>query len=519
MAIKLFGYSFGKSNEAEELKSVVVSAEDENDGSIVLNAGYGAIGHYIDMEGIAKDENDLIHKYREVAITMEVDNAVDDIVNESIVANENKPPVSINTDDLGVSEVINKKIREEFKTVIRLLNFNTRAHDIFRRWYVDGRLYFHKVIDEKNPKQGIKELRPIDPRAMKKIKLVVKEKDEETKADLVQATVEYYLFTPGAVNSYKGSGSGTNTAGVTNSQETVTMSKDSVTFVHSGLADERGRTIGYLHKALKPLNNLRMIEDAIVIYRISRAPERRIFYIDVGNLPKNKAEQYLKSVMTRYKNKITYNSTTGEMNDERRWQSMMEDFWLPRREGGRGTEVSTLPGGANLGELEDVKYFQNKLDRALHVPPSRRDSESGGGGFQLGKNAEINRDELKFNKFANRLRNRFNHLFHDLLKTQLIHKGIITEDDWELFREHINYDYIKDAHFSELKDLEVMVTRIDTLSQAEPFIGTYFSEQQAKKIFLHQTDEEIEQIQDQITNENEAKKKTGDGDFSDDDDV
>ena len=512
MAFTLFGFTIGKALEPEKLKSVVPPTDEPYDAALTLDTGI--FGHYIDIEGRAKNENDLINKYREVAITMEIDNAVDDIINEAIVTNENRPPVAINLEDLNVPEEISKKIREEFNEIIRLLNFNTRAHDIFRRWYVDGRLYFHKVIDEKKPREGIKELRAIDPRAIKRIKQVVKEKDERSGVEIIKAIIEYYIFTPGSMN-INGNTSGANALGAPTDQmistSKVEIAKDSITFVHSGLSDERGQSIGYLHKALKPLNNLRMIEDAIVIYRVTRAPERRIFYIDVGNLPKIKAEQYLKQISVKYKNKFVYNSSTGEINDDRRWQSMMEDFWLPRREGGRGTEVSTLPGGANLGELEDVKYFQNKLDRALHVPPSRRDLDNPGG-FQLGKNAEINRDELKFNKFANRLRNRFNHLFQDILRTQLLLKGIITEDDWAEFREHINYNYLKDAHFAELKDSEVMRDRLETLGTAEQFIGTYFSMEYARRKFLHQTDEEIELINTQLKNEE-------DQDSSEDDDL
>lgn len=518
MVFKLFGFTIGKALEPEKLKSIVPPTDEAHDAALTLDGGTGIFGHYVDIEGRAKNENDLINKYREIAVTMEIDNAVDDIVNEAIVTNEKRPPVIINLEDLNVTEDIAKKIREEFKEIIRLLNFNTRAHDIFRRWYVDGRLYFHKVIDEKKPSEGIKELRPIDPRSIKKIKQIIKEKDEKTGAEIIKAIIEYYIFTPGSFNA-AGNNSKPSVFGTPGNQlhstNKIEIAKDSITFVHSGLSDERGQSIGYLSKAIKPLNNLRMIEDAIVIYRVTRAPERRIFYIDVGNLPKIKAEQYLKQISVKYKNKFVYNSATGEINDDRRWQSMMEDFWLPRREGGRGTEVSTLPGGANLGELEDVKYFQNKLDRALHVPPSRRDTDSGSG-FQLGKNAEINRDELKFNKFANRLRNRFNHLFHDILKTQLLLKGIITEEDWSQFREHINYDYLKDAHFAELKDSEVLRDRLETLGTAEQFIGVYFSVEYARRKFLHQDDEEIKIINAQIKNEKEQEQEE---DSSENDDL
>ena len=513
MAIKLLGFTFGKKVvEPEKHASFVPPAEDDKDGSITLEAGTGIVGHYIDLEGAAKNENDLINKYRKVSIVTELDMAINDIINEAIVIENNKPPVSINLDDLDVSVAIKEKIITEFKEIIRLLNFNSRAHDIFKRWYVDGRLYFHKVIDEKKPKLGIQELRPIDPRAIKKLKQIVKKKDPETRADIIIAVVDYYIFKP---SQQRQSATSRSVAGgsALSVEEGVQIAKDSITYVHSGVSDDTGLILSNLHKALKPLNNLTMIEDAVVIYRVSRSAERRIFYIDVGNLPKIKAEQYLKSVMTRYRNKFVYDANTGEIRDGHRFQSMQEDFWLPRREGGKGTEISTLPAGANLGELEDIKYFRKKLFRSLHIPESRIEQDGGGGGFQLGKNAEINRDELKFTKFIKRLRNRFNHLFQDLIKTQLILKGIITKEDWELFKEHINYDYIMDAHFAELKNSEVLRDRLDTLNVADPYIGKYYSNEWVRRNILHQTEEEIKVINDQIDSENKQVDDNDEGDF------
>lgn len=494
---RILGFEITRQKD-EEHKSFVLPAEDEQDGSVHIDGGFGAVGWYLDQAGTIKSDNELINKYREIAVTFEVDNAINDIINESIVTDENKQPVSVNLDDLNVSDDIKKKIGEEFREVLRLLGFNSRAHDIFRKWYIDGRLYYHKVIDETKPKAGLQEVRPIDPRSIKKMKKVDREVDPKTSAVIIKKIEEFYLFSSSR-SLLSADSQSPDMVGTSSTYDSVPIAKDSIAYVHSGLSDERGRIVGHLQKALKPMNQLRMVEDAIVIYRISRAPERRIFYVDVGNLPKIKAEQYLKGVMTRFRNKFVYDTTTGAIRDDRRWQAMLEDYWLPRREGGRGTEVSTLPAGQNLGELEDVKYFQRKLYKSLHVPQSRLDEDSGG--FQLGRAAEINRDELKFTKFVNRLRNRFNHLFLDLLRTQLILKSIITAQDWELFKDHINFDYIRDAHFAELKRSELMRDRLETLSQAEQWLGKFYSEEWVRRNILQQTTEEIELNNDQINSE------------------
>ena len=497
MAIRLFGFSIGRDNGGDEEqpnKSFVVPAEEEADGAII-DSGYGVFGHYLDLEGSARSENDLINKYREASLNFEVDQAIDDIVNEAIVSDEVKPPVSINLDNLKQPDTIRDKINEEFMEVCRLMGFNSRGHDVFRKWYVDGRLFYHKVIDDKNPKKGIQELRPIDPRFIKKMRKVNKDKDQNSGVEVIKSITEYYLFND-------------TSAGIGSTGDGVKIAKDSIANVTSGIADQKGKVLSYLHKALKPMNQLRMIEDAIVIYRISRAPERRIFYIDVGNLPKMKAEQYLKGIMTRYRNKLVYDTSDGIIRDDRRHQAMLEDYWLPRREGGRGTEITTLPGGQNLGELEDIKYFQRKLYQSLHVPPSRLEQEPGG--FQLGRAAEINRDELKFNKFVSRLRVRFNLLFLDVLKTQLLLKGVVTLNDWEMMKDQINFDYVRDSHFTELKDSEVLRDRLETLQNAESYIGKYYSNEWVRRNILQQNDDDIEMMNKQINQEKEQESEDED---------
>ena len=391
-------------------------------------------------------------------------------------------------DRLEYSSKVKKRINEEFDRVLQLLDFNIKGHDIFRRWYVDGRIYYHKVIDKKEPRKGIKELRYIDPRKIKKVREVIKDRpDPVTGIDKQKQTLEYYLYNEKVVD---------NSA---TPQSALKITTDSIAFCPSGLVDQtKGSVLSYLHKAIKPVNQLRMIEDALVIYRISRAPERRIFYIDVGNLPKIKAEQYLKDVMSRYRNKLVYDASTGEIRDDRNHMSMLEDFWLPRREGGRGTEITTLPGGSNLGEIEDIVYFQRKLYRSLNVPMSRMEAEQN---FSIGRSTEITRDELKFSKFVQRLRKKFSALFHDVLRTQLVLTGVIAEEEWDKIKEHIQYDFLQDGHFAELRDAEILRERIDMLGQVEPYVGNFFSKSWVRKNILHQTQQEIEEIETEIEEE------------------
>ena len=424
-----------------------------------------------------------------MALYPECDSAIEDIVNEAIVADSNDSPVSIELSNLNASDGIKKKIRDEFRYILELLDFDKKAHEIFRNWYIDGRLYYNKVIDQKNPQDGIQELRYIDSAKMKYIRQVKKqnnngiaarpEKDNPASYNFPELE-EYFIYTPGGNNSYGG--------GPTKG---IKMTRDSITYCTSGLVDRnKGSTLSWLHKSIKPLNQLMMIEDSLVIYRLSRAPERRIFYIDVGNLPKMKAEQYLRDVMQRYRNKLVYDANTGEIRDDKKFMSMMEDFWLPRREGGRGTEITTLPGGQNLGEITDINYFQKKLYRALNVPETRLQGE---GGFSLGRSSEILRDEVKFSKFVGRMRKRFSHMFQDLLKTQLILKNIVTPEDWELMSDHIQYDFLYDNHFAELKEAELTTERLNLATLAEPYVGKYYSNDYVRRKILRQTDIEIEE--------------------------
>jgi len=415
--------------------------------------------------------------------------AIEDIVNEAIVANETKDSVRLNLDTLPYSKEIRRKIEDEFDEVLKLLTFSTKGHDIFRRWYVDGRIYYQKIIDRNSPKKGITELKYIDPRKIKKIREVRKKRPENAGPNMLSVVdeyVEYYMFNEKGV-------AGQTTGGG------IKIAPDTIAFVPSGLIDQnKNIVLSYLHKAIKPVNQLRMIEDAAVIYRIARAPERRIFKIDVGNLPKVKAEQYLRDVMARYRNKLVYDAATGEVRDDRNYMSMLEDFWLPSREGGRGTDISTLPGGANLGEITDIEYFQKKLYRSLNVPVSRLESAQG---FSLGRSSEITRDELKFTKFVQRLRKKFTELFNDLLRTQLILKGIINEDDWYTVRDHMVYDYLQDGHFAELKDTELLRERLQLASEMRDYIGKFFSVEFVRKNVLKQSDREIEDMDNQIKNE------------------
>tara|TARA_R110000772_G_scaffold179467_1_gene290756 strand:+ start:37 stop:1638 length:1602 start_codon:yes stop_codon:yes gene_type:complete len=498
---ELFGFRIERPKKAEGSVPSFTSPTAD-DGTIDI-AGGGFFGQVLDQDGRERTEIDLIRRYREIAQQPECDTAIEDIVNEGIISNEDDVPVQITLDRLPFPEKIKRKIRKEFMEVLRLLHFEAKGHDVFRRWYVDGRIFFHKIIDTKNPKQGIIELRYIDPTKIKKVRQIKKQKDNKSGVDMVEGIEEYFLYNEKGMNSagMGGSGSGMKIAG------------DAIAYVPSGSIDgNSGRVLSYLHKAIKPVNQLRMIEDALVIYRISRAPERRIFYIDVGNLPKIKAEQYLKDVMNRYRNKLVYDASTGEIRDDRNHMSMLEDFWLPRREGGRGTEITTLPGGSNLGEIDDIVYFQKKLYKSLNVPISRMDSESG---FSLGRSTEITRDELKFTKFVQRIRKKFTPLFTDILKTQLLLKGIIAPDDWPMMQEHLQYDFLQDGHFSELKDAELLENRIQSLESIQSYIGTFFSKEYVLKKVLRMNDAEIDEMRQQIQRETEIDPMDGGIDIPD----
>ena len=498
MAIKLFGFTIGRKDivqvEKPEQASFALPTQAIDDGAVTItsNAYYGT---YVDLEGSVRNELELITRYREMANHPELEMAIDEIVNEAITYSTDKRVVDVNTDNLKTTDSIKKKINEEFETVLRLLNFSNLASDLFKRWYIDGRMYYHIVVNEKNPKEGIQELRYIDPRKIRKVREVKTGRDPKTGATVIISTAEYYVY----------SDRGTTTQNYTSSTNSgLRISPDSVININSGLMDAKNTfVISFLHKVIKPLNQLRMIEDAVVIYRISRAPERRIFYIDVGNLPKGKAEQYLRDVMVKYRNKMVYDASTGELRDDRKHMSMLEDFWLPRREGGKGTEITTLPAGQNLGELEDVKYFQKKLLNALNVPLSRLDEQGGGGFAGLGRSQEITRDELKFAKFIQRLRNKFSIIFTEALGTQLILKGICTSEEWREWKEVINYDYKKDNNFTELREAELLQNRLQMVGMVDPYIGKYFSHEFVKKKVLQMTDDEIEEMQEQIDAENE----------------
>jgi len=487
---ELFGFSIQRSKK-DKGSEVTFTTPDSDDGSVEISGG-GFFGQILDTDGREKTELDLIKRYRNISQQSECDAAIEDIINEGIVANQVDSAVQIDLERIPYPDKIKRKIRSEFDEVLRLLEFGIKGHDIFRRWYIDGRVYFHKVIDTKNPRKGITELRWVDAMKIKKVREIQKEPDQKSGIELIKKIDEYFIYNDKGIESAGLSGTGIN--------QGIKIAVDSITYVPSGLLDgNSGRVMSYLHKAIKPVNQLRMIEDAIVIYRISRAPERRIFYIDVGNLPKIKAEQYLKDVMNRYRNKLVYDATTGEIRDDRNHMSMLEDFWLPRREGGRGTEITTLPGGSNLGEIDDIVYFQKKLYRSLNVPVSRLEAESG---FSLGRSTEITRDELKFTKFVQRIRKKFTPLFTDILKTQLILKGIIAPEDWPNIQEHITYDFLEDGHFAALKESELLEDRINQLGSIEPYIGTL------KKV-LHLTDTEIQTLRDQVKKEIETDPLDG----------
>jgi hypothetical protein len=486
---ELFGFKISRKNEEEGV--VTFTSPSSDDGTVDIPGG-GFYGSILDTDGRDRADTDLIRRYRDIAQQAECDTAIEDIVNEGIVSNESDISVQIELDNLPYPDRIKRKIREEFEEVLRLLKFEEKGHDLFRRWYVDGRIYFHKIINTKNPKSGIVELRYVDPTKIKKVRQLEKELDQKSSIEKIKKIEEFYLYNDKGIQN-------TGTGGLHGPNQGLRISPDAITYVPSGLIDgNSGQVMSYLHKAIKPVNQLRMIEDSLVIYRISRAPERRIFYIDVGNLPKVKAEQYLKDVMNRYRNKLVYDASTGEIRDDRNHMSMLEDFWLPRREGGRGTEITTLPGGQNLGEIDDIVYFQRKLFRSLNVPISRLEAESN---FSLGRATEITRDELKFTKFVQRIRKKFTPLFTDILKTQLLLKGIISLDDWKLMQEHIQYDFLADGHFAELKDSELLNERLNNLGTIESYIGTFFSKEYVMKKVLRMTDNEMDEMQKQINKE------------------
>ena len=486
---QLFGFTIQKAQKDMGPREKTFTDPTPDDGAIEI-AGGGFFSSVLDTDGRERSDLDFIRKYRDIAMQAECDAAIEDIVNEGIISNLNDVAVQIDLINIPYSEKIKRRIRNEFDEVLRLLNFNEKGHDIFRRWYIDGRIYYHKVIDSKDPQRGVTQLRLIDPTKIRKVRETQKEPDVKNQGiEMISKVEEYFIYND---KGFAG-------AGVHGTDQGIRISSDAIVYVPSGLLDgNSGRVLSYLHKAIKPVNQLRMIEDAIVIYRISRAPERRIFYIDVGNLPKIKAEQYLKNVMDRYRNKLVYDASTGEIRDDRNHMSMLEDFWLPRREGGRGTEITTLPGGSNLGEIDDIVYFQRKLYRSLNVPISRLEAEQS---FSLGRATEITRDELKFTKFVQRIRKKFTPIFTDVLKTNLLLKGIISPEDWPRMQEHIQYDFMEDGHFAELKEAELLEDRIQALDGIQSYIGTFFSKEYVLKKVLRFTDAEVIEMRDQIAKE------------------
>lgn len=488
--MQIFGYKIEKSTAPQTEKSFVAPTDDG--GVETIRAG-GYYGTYIDIDGTANNEIELIRKYRDIAMMADIDTAIDDIVNDSIANLDDEAPVKIDLDEVDLSKNIKKMVQEEFQLLLNMLDFNLRAQDYFRHWYIDGRLFFHKVVDTANLKKGLVDIRYIDPRKIKKMREILKEKDSKTGVEFIKDIKEYFVYNDKGLvpnKTFTPSASLTSTAGAT-----MRIEKDSICFVPSGLKDmDRNMPLSYLHKAIRPANQLRMMENAAVIYRITRAPERRVFYVDVGNLPKIKAEQYLKGIMNQYRNKVVYDSQTGEIRDDKKFMSMLEDFWLPRREGGRGTQIETLPGGQGLGEMGDIEYFQRKLYQALNVPMSRLEQQTG---LNFGRAAEINRDEWKFTKFISKLRRRFTLLFDDLLKTQLILKGIITEADWEKMKYDIKYTFATDAFYTESKEQQILQSRVEILQGVAPFIGTMYSKEYVQENILKLSDDEIEEIKKQ----------------------
>ena len=508
--MELFGFEITRKKdelrvkETQTAKSFVPPIDDDGTPVIQQQAGYisgGAYGAYVDMEGGIKNEAELIRRYRETSLVPECDSAIEDIVNECITSDTSDRIVALDLRDVKLSDSIKNKIQDEFAHILSLMKFNSNSHEIFRKWYVDGRIYFHKVVDTKRPKLGIVDLRNIDPLKIKKVRNVEKGKDPKTKIERVEKVEEFYVFNDKGFDK---------TSAMEGS--TVKIAPEAVTYTTSGLLDyTRNVVIGYLHKALKTANQLAMMEDALVIYRISRAPERRIFYIDVGNLPKAKAEQYLTDVMHKYRNKLVYNAETGEIKDDRKHMSMLEDFWLPRREGGRGTEITTLPGGQNLADIDDIEYFKKKLYQSLNVPATRMEADNG---FNMGRASEISRDELKFNKFTNRLQKKFARIFTDVLKTHLVLKEIVTGEEFDKVKDFIQFDFATDNHFTELKEAEILRERLDTLSTIGDYVGKYYSNEYIRKYVLRQTEEDIKLIDKQIASEGEAE---GGDDSSQDD--
>ena len=486
--LELFGYRIGKveAEKQQEVKIPSFAPPPNEDGAFEIAPG-GSYGTFVDLEGTAKSEAELVTRYRELSLQAEVESAIEDIVNEAIVREDDKAPVEINMDNLKIPDKVKNTIREEFKTVIRLLDFNNTAYDIFKRWYVDGRLYYHKMIDESKPREGIKELRYIDPRRIRKVREPIRKTPVPGTQNQPQpAYNEYYLYIQTGVTG-------------TTMNQGVRITKDSIAYVHSGLMDQRNRMIlSYIHKAIKPMNQLRMLEDAVVIYRLARAPERRIFYIDVGNLPKQKAEQYLRDMMVKHKNRLVYDASTGEIRDDRKFLTMLEDFWLPRREGGRGTEITTLQGGQNLGQMEDVEYFRQKLYKSLNVPIGRLQTDQT---FNFGRSGEITRDEIKFSKFIDRLRMRFSQLFHSILETQLLLRGVMTREEWNVIKEGIHFDFLRDNYYAEIKEQEIMNSRLGIMQNVDQYVGKYFSTNYVRKKVLKMTEEEILKINKEIEEE------------------
>lgn len=504
MPIELFGFSIGK-KEKKNVKAQTFAEPEYEDGSLTVASG-GAYGTYVDTEGAIKSESELINRYRDMGLQAEVEWAIDDIINEAIIASKDKPLVRINVDNLNVSEPIRDKIRLEFKAISRLLDLQNLGHDVFKRWYIDGRIYYHVIVDENNMEKGIHELRVLDPRKIKKIR--EKKNDRQPDGKTKTTVTEYYVYNQKGIYQSQGQTMGT---AFTSAATGLKISPDAIVYTHSGLMNStRSLVLSYLHKAIKPLNQLRMIEDSLVIYRISRAPERRIFYVDVGNLPKLKAEQYMRDLMTRYKNKLVYDAQTGEVRDDRKHMSMLEDYWMPRREGGRGTEISTLPGGTNLGDIEDVLYFQKKLYKSLGVPISRLESEAN---YTIGRATEISRDEVKFTRFVNKLQSRFSLMFDDMMERQLTLKGIMSKEDWKNIKNEIFYEFESDSHFAEVKHHELVQDRLNILRDMQDYAGKYWSHEYIRKHILMMTDDEVK------TNDEQIQKEIDDPRFSGEEDM
>ena len=508
MAINLFGFQIVRKEPGEELQAPTlqpsIAAPVNDDGAITVTSG-GYFGTYLDLEASFKNENDLISRYREMAMQPELESAIDDIVNEAIVHDTTGKSVTIILDDLDQPDNIKDMIREEFQNVLRMLDFSNQGSDIFRNWYIDGRLFYQVLIDEKQPKLGIQEILYLDPRKIRKVRSVIRKKDQRTGVDITAGVQEFYVYNERAMAQGQ-------TVITSPTDSGVKIATDAIVNVNSGLMDpKRMLVLSYLHKAIKPLNQLRMVEDAIVIYRLSRAPERRVFYIDVGNMPKIKSEQYLRDIMTKFRNKIVYDSATGEVKDDRKFMSMMEDFWIPRRGEGKNTEITTLPAGQNLGELADVQYFEKKLYKSLNVPASRLEQSQG---FSLGRTTEITRDEIKFSKFIGRLRSKFTILFDELMERQLALKGICSVDEWNELKETIHYDFLKDNNFMELKESELMASRLTLMQQIDPYVGVYFSKAWVKKHVLHFDEEGIERMEKELAEEQTDKPEVSAADIN-----